>query len=53
MMPSLCVCNRKLIYVIRLCAFVDPVAPVGDFCTESFGNNFDLRVLVVLFRRRP
>jgi hypothetical protein len=52
-MPLLCVCNRNLIYVIRLRAFVDPVAPVGDFCMESFGNDFDLCVLVVLFRRRP
>jgi hypothetical protein len=39
--------------MIRLCAFVDPVAPKGDFCTESFGNDFDLRVLVVLFWLRP
>ena len=41
-----------LIYMIRLHAFVDPPVPVGDFCTESFGNDFDLRVLVVLFRPR-
>jgi hypothetical protein len=42
-----------IIYIIRLHAFVDPAAPVGDFCIESFGNDLDLRVLVVLFRLRP
>jgi hypothetical protein len=39
--------------MIRLHAFVDPATPVGDFCTEAFGDDFDLRVLVVLFRLRP
>jgi hypothetical protein len=42
-----------VIYMIRLRAFVDPAAPVGDSCTESFGKDFDLRVLVVLFMLRP
>jgi hypothetical protein len=39
--------------MIRLRTFVDPAAPVGDFCTESFGNDFDRYVLVVLFRLHP
>jgi hypothetical protein len=39
--------------MIRLRAFVDPVAPVGDFCTESIVKDFDLYVLIVLFRLHP
>jgi hypothetical protein len=26
---------------MKLHAFVDQVAPVGDFCTKSFGRDFD------------
>jgi hypothetical protein len=37
----------------RLCAFVDPAAPVVDFCTESVVKDFDLYVLIVLFRLHP
>jgi hypothetical protein len=37
----------------RLRAFVDPAAPVGDFCTESLVKDFDLYVLIVVFRLHP
>jgi hypothetical protein len=45
------VVHVTVIYMIRLHAFVDPAALVGDFCIDSFGNDFDLCVLV-LFRPR-
>jgi hypothetical protein len=50
-MPSLCVCNRNLYDKAR--TFVDPATTVGDFCTESFVKDFDLYVLIVLFRLHP
>jgi hypothetical protein len=37
--------------MIRLRAFVDLAAPVGDFCTKSFGKDFDFARL--LFWLRP
>ena len=42
-----------VICMVRLRAFVDPAAPVGDFFMESFVTDFDLYVLIVLFRLHP
>jgi hypothetical protein len=35
------VVHVTVIYMIRLRAFVDPAAPVGDLCIDSFGKDFD------------
>jgi hypothetical protein len=32
--------------MMKLRAFVDQSAPVGDFCTESFGKDFDFAYLL-------